>query len=173
MDLSPSGRRPAGLADALVGSRPPQPNEPLSLERPDQSADVAGIETQALPQVAQIGTPRPYLVEQTRLAQGAVPPEEVVIQRAGALGDEPVESADNGDLVDSHCLTLVRDYRAVQGAPLRLPYCPIVVEPRSFGEGRIMAPGAGTYGLRVEYQRAGPSGPMEIQLSAPIPVPQP
>jgi hypothetical protein len=39
----------------------------------------------------------------------------MVIQGPGALGDEPVEASDLGDLlVGLHCLTLVRNAPAVQ-----------------------------------------------------------
>ena len=95
-DLPPPRRRQAGLPDALVRGPLAQPHQALPLEGRDQPAHVAGIQPEPLTQVAEIRPGGPDLVQQARLPSGRVPPEEMVVQRPGPLGDEPVEAPDLG-----------------------------------------------------------------------------
>ena len=58
--------------------------------------------------VPEVGAPRPDLEQHSRFAERSVTTEEVVVQGTGALGDEPVEASNLGNVLGKHCLTLVR-----------------------------------------------------------------
>ena len=58
--------------------------------------------------IAEIGAFASDLVEQARRAERPVPSEEVVVERSGPLGDEPVEPPHVSDLIGEHLLTLVK-----------------------------------------------------------------
>jgi hypothetical protein len=68
-----------------------------------------------MPQVAEIAAAGADLVQQPRLAERTIEIQEVIVQGPNPLGDQAVEAADPGDVIDGrHCLTLVRDQRVVQ-----------------------------------------------------------
>src|SRR5436309_3423968 len=114
LDLPQPGLGQPSLPDPPVRGSRAELDETLLLEGSDQTADVAGIEPEALAQVAEIGSVQADLVQQTRLSQGAVAPEEMVVQSPGALRDEPVEAADLGNLFGQHSLTIVNHLETVK-----------------------------------------------------------
>ena len=104
---APSGRE-LRLAYPLVSGSLAHTNQPLLLERLNQTGDIAGIETQALAEVAEVRSVGPDLVEQARSAERPAAAQEVIVERADPLGDEAVELPDPRDLVGLHHLTLVK-----------------------------------------------------------------
>ena len=95
--LTPSGVSRATRTRRSAGVRPDD-DEPVGLERPQQPAEIAGIEPEQRPQAHDIAALRPDLPEHARLAERPVSREEVVVERADTLGHEPVEAADLGHL---------------------------------------------------------------------------
>jgi hypothetical protein len=91
-DLTSSCRRQLRLAHPPIPTSGTEPQQALSRQRPGQPADVAGVEPQTQAQLAEVGALRPDLVEQARGAEGTSAPQEVVLESAGPLGDEPVEA---------------------------------------------------------------------------------
>jgi hypothetical protein len=91
-----------------------QPDEAALLEGLDQASDVAGIEPQTPAQVPEVRSGSADLVQQTRFAQRAITPQEMIIQCSGALGDEAIEAPDLSNVVSRHWLTLVRYVRTVK-----------------------------------------------------------
>ena len=104
------GREPR-VADAAVVRAGVDGDHPVALERAQQPAEVARVEPQAGAQRAHLAAVRPDLPQHARLAERPVAGEEVIVERADALGHRPVEAADLLDHGVGHCLTLVR-YRA-------------------------------------------------------------
>ncbi len=93
-DFPSTGRGPPSPPEALVLRSRAQADETLLLQGLDQAGDVSGIEAKAPAQVAQVCPLGTDLVEQARLSQRAIAPEEVIVQRSDALGDQAVELPD-------------------------------------------------------------------------------
>ena len=51
----------------------------------------------------------PDLVEEPRFPEGPIAPQELILQGAGALGDEPIETPNLRYMMMFHYLTIVRD----------------------------------------------------------------
>jgi hypothetical protein len=80
--------------------------------------EISGIETKAGSEISEIRATRPDLEQDPRLSEWAIAAEEVVVQRACALGDEAVKAPDVGYMLGLHCLTLVRQCWLRQGSPI-------------------------------------------------------
>ena len=66
---------------------------------------------EAPPQLAYLGPAPADLPEETSLSERAVRREIPVLERADALGDEPVEAPHAANVGVPHSLTRVREYR--------------------------------------------------------------
>jgi len=95
-------------ADAGVLSVVLYLNKTLPFERPQEPAEIAGVERQLLPQVPQLGTVFPDFIDKPRFAERAAAVEKAVVERAHPLRDSAVEAAHLEDLIGDHSLTLVR-----------------------------------------------------------------
>src|SRR5262249_53256642 len=113
----------ADAADPSVRAARLDGGEAPALERPEQPADVAGVEGGARAQLADVRTLGADLPEEPGFAEGPAPAEEAVVERADPVGDGPVEAAHASDGGGIHCLTLVRELPARQAAlrPRRQP----------------------------------------------------
>ena len=92
-------------------------HEPIGLEAPQQSAQVAGVELEPRakrPHVAALGADLP---EQPRLAQRTPAREVVLVERSDALGDHAVEAPELRDHRRVDSLTLVRETPQVNARP--------------------------------------------------------
>jgi hypothetical protein len=109
--LPPPGRREPRGSHPAVAVAGPDLDETAALQRSQQPADVSGVEVEPRPQLAHIAAAGPDLPEQPSLPEGAVARQEGILQRAYALGDDPIEPAQLRDhvRVDRHSLTLVRE----------------------------------------------------------------
>ena len=98
-ELAPAGGREPGRSHPPIRRCPGRSDEALRLEGLDQPGDVGRIETEPPAEVPEIGAVGADLEEQPRLAERAVAPQKVIVQRPDALGDEAVEPADLGNLI--------------------------------------------------------------------------
>jgi hypothetical protein len=80
----------------------------LRLQRTQQPAQIARIQSQPVAQALDIRALRPHLEQQPRLAQGPSALEIAVLQHPDPPRDGAVETANLSDLPKSHYLTLVR-----------------------------------------------------------------
>jgi hypothetical protein len=71
----------------------------------DDAAQVSGVEAESDAKVAKVGTYLADLEQHARLAEWPVAAEEVLIERAGPLRNEPIEPPDLIDVIGKHCLT--------------------------------------------------------------------
>jgi len=95
-------------APAVLLGRPDR-DHAVGLKRPQQPAEIAGVEPQPGAQVAYLAALRADLPQDARLSERPTAAEESLVERAGALGDRAVEAADVGDELRVDSLTLVRE----------------------------------------------------------------
>ena len=110
----PPVRRQPGAAHAAVGAAGSTTTSRSRLQRAQQPARVAGVEAQPPAQVAHVGAVGADLPQQARLAQRPAAVEVALVQGAHPLRDGAVEAAHARDRLDVHCLTLVKESRAVK-----------------------------------------------------------
>src|SRR6266702_28273 len=79
-------------------------DQPVPFQRPQQPAQVAGVQVQPRPQVPDVAAVRADLPQHPGLPQRAATGQERVVERAGPLGDGPVEPP---DLVDHRPLHIL------------------------------------------------------------------
>src|SRR4029077_5403678 len=97
----------------------------VALQRPQQSAQVAGVQVEPGAQPPHVAAVRADLPQQPGLRERPVAGQERVIQRADPLRDGPVEPPDLVDHVALHSLTLVREWAEAKGQGWNwvYPYC--------------------------------------------------
>ena len=78
-------RRPA---DAAVAGARRDGDQPVVVERPQEAAEVAGVEAEPRPQVAHVGAVAADLPEQPRLADRPLAAQEVAVEGADPLDGE-------------------------------------------------------------------------------------
>ena len=101
-------------ADAAIAVAGLERHQAGGLEAAEQAAQVAGIELEPLAQRPDLAALLADLPQHAGRAERAVPCEEVVVERAHPLRDDPVEPAHLGDHRGIHYLTLVSDRRPRQ-----------------------------------------------------------
>ena len=80
----------------------------LRFQRPQQPAEIAGIQRQPRTQGGDVGTIRAGFEKEPRLPLGTTAPQIAVFQRAHPLRDHAMETPNLLDLGRQHSLTLVR-----------------------------------------------------------------
>ena len=103
--------RDADPAVALAGLERHQAG---GLQAAEQAAEVAGVELELLAQRADLVPVVPDLPQHAGRAERTSPCEEVVVERAHPLRDDPVEPPHLGDHRGIHSLTLVSNRRSRQ-----------------------------------------------------------
>ena len=95
-----------GHPAAPVGRVGVDVDEPVVAQAAEHPGEVAGVEVEAVAQVADGGAGETDLEEQAGDVERPARSQERLVERSDALGVGPVEAAEHGGLV--HCLTLVR-----------------------------------------------------------------
>ena len=83
-------------------------------ERAQEPAHVSGVEPELCPERSHVAIPVTDLPEDARLAEGAIPGQEAIVERPDPLGDDAVEPAHLIDLGLIHPVTLVREHQENQ-----------------------------------------------------------
>src|SRR5207244_1516622 len=136
-DLTPAQSREACLAHTLIAAPRTEPHQAFSCQRFGETTDVSGVEPEVPAQIAEVRALRTDLVQQARRAERAVASEEVIVERADPLRDEPVEAPHLGDLVGRHCLTVVKYIWRCVNAAVTQP----TSKPKASGSNRVAARG--------------------------------
>ena len=89
-------------------------DQPVPLQRPQQPAQVAGVQVQPGAQVPDVAAVRADLPQHPGLPERAAAGQERVVERAGPLGDGAVEPPDLIDHRPLHSLTIVRECQSQQ-----------------------------------------------------------
>ncbi len=84
-------------------------DQPVPFQRPQQPAQVAGVQVQPRSQVPDVAAGRADLPQQPGLPERPATGQEGVVERADALRDGPVEPPDRLDHDPLHSLTIVRE----------------------------------------------------------------
>jgi hypothetical protein len=97
LPLASSGPRELDEASTSVARIGPRRHEPISRQILKEPARIAGVEAKPRSQLADRRAVSTDFVEQPGLAERSIPSEELVIERADALGEQPAEISDRGD----------------------------------------------------------------------------
>ena len=114
-DLGPARSGEARAAPARVRRVRVDRDQALAFERPQEAAQIAGIEAEPGAQGFGVGALRADLEQDPRLAERPAALEIALIERADRLGDGAVEAANAADRLGIHSLTLVRDRLGARG----------------------------------------------------------
>src|SRR4029453_370675 len=108
LSLAPRAQRRA-TDTSVLGVRP-HIDETFCLEGAQQAARVAGIQTEARSEAADVVAVATDLPEEAGLAERPLAPEEVLAQRARALGGDAIEPPDLCELGSVHSSDLSQRY---------------------------------------------------------------
>ena len=99
LPFPPPGLGEHGAALAAVGRVSDDADEALLLELAQQPAEVARVQPEASPQLADAGSAAADLEQQTRRPERSTGVEVRLLEHSDALGEGPVEPAQRGQLL--------------------------------------------------------------------------
>ena len=100
--LAPTGLRQSNDADTLIRRVGLDGHEPVALEVPQKSAEVAGIKPESFSNRANVDPVLVDLPQHPRGSEWPAPRQILVVEDANALGDCAIEFPNPEDIVASH-----------------------------------------------------------------------